>query len=144
MRNHLAVVMLSVLAGAAGGLAASFAARAGAGDAAGAGPAQLSAYAAALPATGSAVQEPIVVIRDALAERPEDAAAAALPADRISAEESMQFYSQGITAYIADDMVKAQASFENAVKADPTNVEAQIALRRINKEMPASIGKERL
>jgi hypothetical protein len=101
MRNHLAVVMLSVLAGAAGGLTASYVVR----------------RAAAPPVKGSAVQEPVVLLRDALAEEP------------------MRFYSQGIDAYIANDMVKAQANFENAVKAAPTNIEARTALRRVNKQM---------
>jgi len=135
MRNYLAVVMVSWLAGAAGGFGASLAARwAGAQNTA-AGAAQAAAYAAALPEPLKAAPEPAGVLRDALAEEPEDAAAAALPPDRMSAEESMRFYSEGIKDYIANDMAKAQASFESAVKADPTNIEARIALRRINKEM---------
>lgn len=130
MRNYLAVVMVSVLGGAAGGLAASFAAWPAAAN-----PAQLAAYTATQPGSGSSAQEPAVALRDALGEEPETLAAAAKTPDQASAEESMRFFSQGIDAYIADDMVKAQASFEGAVKADPANIEARIALRRINREM---------
>jgi len=43
---------------------------------------------------------------------------------------------QGVDLYVKQDFVKATEMFENVLRADPENIEALKALRRLKEEHP--------
>lgn len=71
---------------------------------------------------------------DSLINKPSIAAEAVRLAETPLPAERQDSYEKGLDAYIAGDLGKAKRNFEKAFEADPTNLWARNALRRINGE----------